>query len=142
MQNIKDLQFQSELQRATLDYIKTLLRIADKYGADRDKSVFQEIFHLNESIEESTFDTFDLEPETEVSAETVEVLPYDREERLVFLKKTYERVMDIVFNNSANYTMTIPKKGYEEDFKAAKKQQALLENWISEMEAQVPNDDV
>ena len=142
MQNIKDLQFQSELQRATLDYIKTLLRIADKYGADRDKAVFQEIFHLNESIKESTFDTFDLEPERKVSAETVAVLPYDREERLVFLKKTYERVMDVVFNCSANYTMTIPKKGCEEDFKAAKKQQALLENWISEMEAQVPNDDV
>lgn len=137
MQNIKDLQFQSELQRATLNYIKTLLRIADKYGEIRDKAVFQEIFHLNKSVKESTFDTFDLEPEPEASADSpsANAVPYNREEKLAFLKGALERVMDVVFNCSANYTMTIPKKGCEEEFKAAKKQQALLECWIAEMEA-------
>ncbi len=60
MQNIKDLQFQSELQRATLDYIEALLRIADKYEANRDETVQREVSALVVSIKDGSFATYDL----------------------------------------------------------------------------------
>lgn len=55
-------------------------------------------------------------------------------ERLDFLRKAYDREMDIVFNNSANYLMTVPKKGHEEEFKEAKKRADMLSAWIKELE--------
>lgn len=54
--------------------------------------------------------------------------------RVEFLKQAYDRVMNIVFNNSANYLMTIPKKGHEEEFREAHKTAHMLEEWIKELE--------
>ena len=55
MQSIKDLQFQSELNRASLNYIETLLKIADKYEADRDEVVKRELKAIAISVESGSF---------------------------------------------------------------------------------------
>lgn len=134
MQNIKDLQFQSELQRASLDYIETILRIADKYEADRDETVQRELRALVTSVKGLPLAEYETTPKSKLRSDTPQYIPYDREERLVFLKKAYERVMYVVFNCSANYLMTVPKKGHEEEFKDANKRADMLSEWIKELE--------
>lgn len=47
------------------------------------------------------------------------------------LKKLYDREMDNVFAYSANYLMTVPKKGYEREFEEAKEIVAVLEELMA-----------
>ena len=54
--------------------------------------------------------------------------------RLEFLKQAFDREMNIVFNNSASYLMTVPKKGHEDEFREAKKGADMLDTWIKELE--------
>ena len=47
------------------------------------------------------------------------------------LKKLYDQAMDSVFAYSANYLMTVPKKGYEREFEEAREIAAVLEELMA-----------
>ena len=48
------------------------------------------------------------------------------------LKELYERSMNRVFEMSAEYTMTVPKKGCEEEFNREKEIAEMLNRLIEE----------
>ena len=48
------------------------------------------------------------------------------------LKELYDRSMNRIFEMSAEYTMTVPKKGCEEEFTKEKEIAAMLEKLIRE----------
>ena len=54
----------------------------------------------------------------------------DREQAL---RELYEEKMQEVFECSANYLMTTPRKGYEDEFYRAKKIAEILKEMIDEM---------
>lgn len=46
------------------------------------------------------------------------------------LMEFYDEVMNVVFQTSADYRMTTPKKGLEKEWSAAKEKSVLLKNMI------------
>lgn len=47
------------------------------------------------------------------------------------LQKLYDQAMNNVFAYSANYLMTVPKKGYEREFEEAREIAAVLEELMA-----------
>lgn len=61
MQDIKELQFKSELNRASLNFIESLLKIADVYEKDRDEVIKREVEALLVSISNCSFADYETE---------------------------------------------------------------------------------
>ena len=55
-------------------------------------------------------------------------------ERIDLLKKYYDMEMNNVFSYSANWLMTIPKKGLEKEFEEANMRADILKEMIEELE--------
>lgn len=55
-------------------------------------------------------------------------------ERIDLIKRYYDMEMNNVFSYSANWLMTIPKKGFEKEFEEANMRADILKEMISEME--------
>ena len=81
MQSIKDLQFQSELNRASLNYIETLLKIADKYEANRDEIIKHEVETLRKSILGGSFAEYETGSIAEPSAGSVKHTETEKEDK-------------------------------------------------------------
>ena len=56
--------------------------------------------------------------------------------KLDLLNEYFDREMNTVFCYSANYLMTIPKKGYEQEWNQAKEKAEILEGMIKEAAAE------
>ena len=49
------------------------------------------------------------------------------------LKSYYDMEMNEVFRTSGNYTMSFPRKGFEDEWREAKEKAALLEQLMARM---------
>lgn len=70
MDSLEKLKFQSELQRASLDYIEALLKISDKYHVNRDKTVVSEIRALLVSVSGASFEEYEVSEDGDVPCDT------------------------------------------------------------------------
>ena len=55
-------------------------------------------------------------------------------ERIDLIKRYYDMEMNNVFSYSANWLMTIPKKGFEREFEEANMRADILKEMIEELE--------
>lgn len=82
---MKSMQFHAALNRASLDYISALLRIADQFHADRDEVIKREIKTLCISVLNSSLGGYQAKP-----AATSDCF----RERLAFLNRSLAQMAD------------------------------------------------
>jgi len=61
--------------------------------------------------------------------------------RAELLKEYYNNEMNNVFAYSANWLMTVPKKGYENEWEKARIKADILDEMIKELEPALPEEE-